>query len=756
MSRPINLALSALSMAVVVACGGGGGGSASLPVLSGTAAVGAAINSGTVKVYDATGTEVGSGSTTTSGEFSIQLTSKGTGPYLIKVSAGEINLHALHPEASSGTVNVTPVSDAVVSMLSSTGESTSMLTSLQGGGSAPTAAQIKDKRDVLTAALGGIAAATGTTTDHFSAPFTANGTGHDKLLDTISINAVADGVSKQANVQIALKLATDPENPGASDSLKVINLNSSSTVAAAEAEKTQVGTIAASDLASSDAGSLYAGLINNLNACYKDAPSVRTDGSSTVISAACKKVFYDNDPTKYLNFGQPLGATKQFAGLFTYTGDVTFKPVDKPYLVQDLTGAKRGDGVGRAIVAMSWVNESGNRENIMLYATKYKLDGVDLLGLSGDKNQYGWAVNSHNQKREFPLKGDASYDYVTSAYLISVRDVISSGKSVVDYAAVTTPNGKKILMASAPGGAARDLAICKVSEVNLGADKIPTTPKNTETTTYPGASGKYYCTGTSKALTFSQRFVSDTETRIPSDIANANILRPLDSTGQPYTPDDDTVAKMPSMGVWTIQYFFRDGRTNVTQKTWSVARPLTTKELMGPNGPDAVMPKYTSAAFTSLKALKTSQAANLAACSTSAGANCDANQSPIPAPTTGGFTFGWTANSKVPATSLWASGMRNDDAKSFISSTKLDGSSASSWDDQLTVRSTAVEASVVCSRQSTSDTHCATTGAANTTADYNPKTWMSYSELWGKDAEQRTMMRSYNWYQPRKADGTLF
>jgi hypothetical protein len=25
---------------------------------------------------------------------------------------------------------------------------------------------------------------------------------------------------------------------------------------------------------------------------------------------------------------------------------------------------------------------------------------------------------------------------------------------------------------------------------------------------------------------------------------------------------------------------------------------------------------------------------------------------------------------------------------------------------------------------------------------------MSYSELWGKDAEQRTLMRAYNWYRP--------
>lgn len=752
LTKTMKLMMLPAAAAVLVACGGGGGGTPSIlgtstPTLSGTVAVGSAVSSGAVTVYDATGTKVGEGTTSTDGKFSIQLTSTGTGPYLIKVAAGEINLHALHTEAASGTVNVTPLSDAAVSMLSPTGEATGMLTSLQTGGTAPTAAQINEKRDVLLTSLGGMLTASNATTDHFSKEFSADGTGHDKLLDSISISTSADGVAKKANLQIALKLATDPENP--TDSLKVINLTSSSTVADAKTEKDQIGTVASADLAPSDAAKLYNGLIANLNACYKDAPSVRTDGTSTVLSAACKKVFFNNDPTQYLNYGQKLGSNAQFAGLFTYPDSVEFKPVDKAYLVQDLTGAKRGDGVGRAIVAMSWVNESGNRENIMLYATKYKLDGEDLLGLSGDRNQLGWSVNSHSQKREFPLKGSTAYDYVTSAYLISVRDLIKNGKSVIDYAVVTSPSGKKILMASAKGGAARDLAICKSSEVTLGADKIPTTPKLTETTTYSPAT-KYYCTGTSKAITFSQKFVSATETRVPSDIANANILRPLDENGQPYTPDSATVAKLPSIGVWAIEYHFRDGTTK-TQKTWSVARPMTTEELVGPNGPDAVMPKYTDATLTSLKTLKTSQASNLAACASNNTYGCVAEESPIPSPTTGGFAFAWTADSKVPATSLWASGFRNADNKTFITSTDATG-----WDDQMNVRSTAVDAKVVCSRQTTSDTHCVTTGAANTTADYNPKTWMSYSELWGKDAEQRTMMRSYNWFQPRDANNNPF
>ena len=712
------------------------------PVISGTAAVGAPLGDAPIKVYDSKGVEVGSGTTDASGQFSISLQSVGTPPYVLKLTSGEISLHAMHGDATNGTANITPISNAVVAMLSSTGSADEMLNNLKTGGTAPTKAQLDSKQEMVSAALESISTAAGVKEDIFKKPFSTNGVGVDKLLDSVAINTSADGVSKKANVQIALKVATDPVNPTVS--MPVLNLSSDTSKADAVLEKVRVGTISANDLPSSNAGDLYKDLLANLNACYKEAPLVRTDGTSVVKSDACKKIFLNNDPTQYLNYGQRLSSTAQFSGLFTYAGEVVFMPVDKPYLVQDLNGSKRGDGVGRAIVALSWVNENGNRENIMLYTTKYTHNGKDILGLSGDRNTYGWSVNSHNQKREFPLRGNTSLDYVTGSYLISVRDVISntSSKSVVRYATVISPNGKKILMASVNGGAARDLAICKNGEVVMGADGMPTTPLLTETTTYGTGTPKYYCTGTSKSITMAQRFISDTETRVPSDIFNAGILRPLDSSGTPYTPTTAELTNMPSIGAWTIIYTFMNG-TTATQKTWSVARPMTTGELMGPDGPDAVLPKYTTATVDALKAFKTSQT-TLTPCYSVPG-NCDASQSPIPVPSTGGFKFAWFGSNKVPVTSLWISGWKNASDRSHISST-----GATTWDDQLLVRSTTRQAEIQCSRQSTSDSHCESSVAVNGLGSFNLRAWMTYSEMWGKDAEQRTHMRSFNWYQPTK------
>lgn len=103
----------------------------------------------------------------------------------------------------------------------------------------------------------------------------------------------------------------------------------------------------------------------------------------------------------------------------------------------------------------------------------------------------------------------------------------------------------------------------------------------------------------------------------------------------------------------------------------------------------------------------------------------------------------WTGNSVVPMTSLWASGRLNDSETPWISST-----GATSWDDQMNVSSGRTSAELRCSRQSDADLHCADGVLASASGGFNPFTWMSYSELWGKDPEQRSMMRSYNWYRP--------
>lgn len=731
--------LAALAASVFLAsCGGGGsGGLAALtPTLKGIAATGAALASATVTVHDATGTEVGSGTTGAAGAFEITLNKTGTAPYVLNVVKDDISLFAMAAQAQSASVNINQLSDAVVALVSPSGASEDLVARLQSGATAPTAAQIESGKALVNAGIAPVKAALSTTQDIFTEPFATNGTGLDTLLDSVSVNKIAQsaGSSGSANVQLTLNVATDPLNAQAST--PVVNISSSSRTSDVSAEVASLPTITSADLMPADAAALYSSFVSNMNACYQDVPLVRTDGNATVRSAACSKIFYNNDPAQYRHAGANLGRSGAFPGLFTYGGRVQFRATVKPYLVQDLAGNKSPDGKGRAIVALSWDNSDGNRENILLYVTKYtdpQDSGKQILGASGDKNDYGLFVNSHNQKREFPLKADAAFDYVQGGYLLAIRDVIDAdNNSIIKYATVTSPSKKVILFAPGAGGAVRDLQLCRSSEVNfvsVEGVQVPSTPKAAT------------CTG-SKFITFAERFISDTETRKPSAITNAGIIRPLNSAGAAYTPSDSELKDFPSVGLWTVTYTFNDPSLSAkTQKTWSVARPMTTVELLGSSGPDAVMPRYTPETIASLKALKTSSSV-MTPCKLT-WETCVASESPIPAPASGGLMLAWTGNSAVPMTSLWASGRLNDSAKSWI-----DSAGSTSWDDQINVSSGRTSAELKCSRQSSTDLHCADGVAVSASGAFNPYTWMSYSELWGKDQEQRSMMRAYNWYRP--------
>lgn len=227
-----------------MACGGGSsnngvGTSAQSVVISGTAAVGAPIEAGSITVYDATGAVVGSGNTGEGGVFSVTLTTKGVAPYTLKLAKDEIVLHAIHTDASSGVSNITPLSDAVAAFVSPTGAAEGLVAALQTNAVAPTKELVQEKRQIISAALSPVSSAVGASADIFTSAFVANGKGQDKLLDSISVvSNAANGTVKTANVQFVVKVATDPENPASQ--LPVVNLTSRSSLAEANAERVRL------------------------------------------------------------------------------------------------------------------------------------------------------------------------------------------------------------------------------------------------------------------------------------------------------------------------------------------------------------------------------------------------------------------------------------------------------------------------------------------------------------------------------------
>lgn len=114
--RPFRFWATVSSLAVLAACGGGGGGGSGSPVsslqLTGTAATGAAIASGTVEAKCQSGT--GTATTSASGAYTVSVTS-GVQPCILRVT-DPVTLMQLHSvvEAGATTANISPATDLVV------------------------------------------------------------------------------------------------------------------------------------------------------------------------------------------------------------------------------------------------------------------------------------------------------------------------------------------------------------------------------------------------------------------------------------------------------------------------------------------------------------------------------------------------------------------------------------------------------------------------------------------------------------------
>ena len=130
--RALCWALAGVVASLLIACGGGGGGGggadtggSSTPlVLSGVAASGAPLGSASVTVLDASGTQVGAGSThPTDGSYRITLSNQSPkAPLLVEVrglsAQGDmVLLHSAVPKTAAGMVaNVSPLSEALLAM----------------------------------------------------------------------------------------------------------------------------------------------------------------------------------------------------------------------------------------------------------------------------------------------------------------------------------------------------------------------------------------------------------------------------------------------------------------------------------------------------------------------------------------------------------------------------------------------------------------------------------------------------------------
>lgn len=477
-------AMACAALTAIAACGGGGSsdGTAALPgdatppssaappatappaaapiTISGVAASGAGFAGAEVSVIDSKGDTVGrSAPLGSDGVYQVTLDEGATPPFILFATrtspSGETQtLVSVAESAEVTTANLTPITTLIASRLSKSGDPTKLADELKAGevqvGADEVAATVED----VKAILGPLLAASSTAGfNPLRDDFSTDGTGHDQLLDSITVSIVPAGSS--ANVEVAVKPAREDDEPAA------IRFTSDQPATAVIADNgitdTAIGatTVDASSLAAPGFAVQVASLMQRLTTCYAvpfeqrvsgAEPGVNfvAGGAADVLAPSCRSLFVGDDPAVFRHNGavvqRTVANTGAFASLFRRpsTGavfsDGTYESAegDDTYTVGYRTRDTQGaESTGTLVV------QAGE-------------DGV--LRIIGNQYAFGGGVAAYHQKRTFITLDQDPYSYLSTGYTIQVPNIWSGDHAVLRKVVVTTPSGKVMTVWSGPPG----------------------------------------------------------------------------------------------------------------------------------------------------------------------------------------------------------------------------------------------------------------------------------------------------------------
>lgn len=439
-------ALTSLGAAAALAACGGGGGDDPAPepeppapvatTLSGTAATGAPFAGATLQVTDASGATVCDTTTAADGSFSCTLAPTAARPLVLRAVKEDQMLYSATAAAGDTRANVTPLTTIIAARLAPNGDPSKLAASPQS----ITADALQAQSSALLAALQPLLTALGLTIDPIAGALTADGTGQDKLLDSISVSVQPSGTA--ANIEVTVK--TIPTSAGAQP--EPLKFSSS------DATLPTVSTTTVAALAPVPAPSKVADLFARLNACYALPLTQRVDSAtsdttsatgtaSNVKAAVCRGLFQNSDPGTFVSNKVGVGRNANNGGAFASmfrsgatglqwtAGDVEFF---------------RGNG--DMIISYKWVDSAGNQD-FDLIAAHADADGT--LRLVGNSNTYPVTIRPFSEDRD--LVNTPAFSYYTTGYNIQVDNRTSNGSPVFSKVVVTPPFGSALTMLPTAG-----------------------------------------------------------------------------------------------------------------------------------------------------------------------------------------------------------------------------------------------------------------------------------------------------------------
>ena len=427
----------------LAACGGSSSSSDPTPVaatvvpttftVAGTAATGAVFDKATITIVGSDGTKYGGSATDVTGAdgtYTITLPLTAKPPFVVMAVRDDKTLVSVVAEAKDATSNITPVTNLIASRLSTSGDPAKLADEIKANPALVDAAKLTTKVAEIVALIKPLMDAVGDSSNPLTGKLVANGTGADKMLDSLSINITPNGATA-VNIEVAVKQklaeGVDPV---------VIAFTNTTKPAAA------IAAVTATDLVTSGTAPLVSDFLKRMTACYAlpltDRVNSTASAATDIIASACKTLFVGDDPASYKHNGGVVSSKQAFSGIFAAAGNgVKFDRGS-----YEFTRAN-----GDLVIAYRATDSSGNASNNVL-ALKTDADGK--LKAIGNQFKYNGGVNAYQQLRTFVNQAGASY--YSTGYTLSVNNSLdASGNSIFSKVTVTSPKGDILTLKPSAG-----------------------------------------------------------------------------------------------------------------------------------------------------------------------------------------------------------------------------------------------------------------------------------------------------------------
>jgi hypothetical protein len=548
------LALLAVSGSLLLsACGSGNNTSttAATVELSGIAATGAPMSGATIVVTDKTGAEVQNCPSacvaSDSGSFLIPLKAGAQAPFVLRatpVGGGEPQVSVV-PEATSTNVNITPITTMIAGRLAPDGDPANLSASAFDGEKLKAAA--KEIVDLLKPLLD----AMGTTTDPLTGKFAADGTGLDRVLDSLNVQ-IQRNASGQATIEIEVKVNGDDAVP---PKITIApNTTPTSTVNSTNVTSTNVVAAGVSVQ--------LANFVSRMSTCWNTPHSSRVDNTTnptTVTATVCKGLFVGDEPGNYKSNGKLVGPNGSFSGMYKNRGTVTVT-FDRP--VYEFT-RNNGD----VVMSYHWSNSLGDEDHDRLVVRI--VNGVAKA--IGNQYDYDADVKPIVQKRTYNESTSGAMNHFATGYTLYIRNHTDvNGSATFSKVVVTSPRGNTMTLFP-----------------SSGSERMVFKDRNGILTNTPVMRLQWKYDSTNSNLSTNGTDLADVETTLV-------FARTSTGTATPWT--DEQIKAIPNIGRW--QFVFHDrvsGLPVATQTHSTISRAQTVEEARG-----VVWPELTAATITDI------------------------------------------------------------------------------------------------------------------------------------------------------------